>query len=82
MTRTTDIRWFLLVAANVAVWCVLSLQQSVGANPRAASNNTSPTAIQQRNEIIAQLREIKAGINQLVSYRQNGSLPEPDPIRP
>jgi hypothetical protein len=80
MTRTSNLRWILLVAANVAFWCVLSLQQTAGANSQI---NTGPTtATQQRAQIIAQLKEIKTGINILVQYRRNGALPETDSLQP
>ena len=58
MTRPSNLRWILLVAANVAFWCVLSLQQSQGANyGTTASGGPSPS--QQRAEIIAELKEIR-----------------------
>ncbi|MGD9722396.1 MAG: hypothetical protein AB7O59_12905 [Pirellulales bacterium] len=81
MKRDTGLRWALLIAANVAVWCVLSLQQSLGANNQTTVAGTS-IATQQRAEMISQLKEIKTSINILVQYRRNQSLPEPDPIQP
>jgi hypothetical protein len=81
MSQDTRLRWLLLVAANVAVWCVLSLQQSHGANNQLTVAGGS-SATQQRAEIIAQLKEIKTGINILVQYRRNGALPETDPLQP
>ena len=81
MTRSRNLRWALLVAANVAFWCVLSLQQTAGANNQIGSAGAA-TATQQRGEIIAQLKEIKTGINILVQYRRNGALPEADPVQP
>jgi hypothetical protein len=80
MTHSSNLRWVLLVAANVAIWCVLSLQQTAGANGQFNAGAT--TATQQRAEIIAQLKEIKTGINVLVQYRRNGALPETDPVQP
>ena len=77
----SSLRWTLLVAANVAIWCVLSFQKSEGANNQfVAPGGITPT--QQRAEIIAQLKEIKTGINLLVAYRRNGALPETDPLQP
>ena len=81
MTRPGNLRWLLLVAANVAFWCVLSLQQTADANNQLGSA-TAQSATQQRNEIIAQLKEIKTGIDILVQYRRNGALPEADPVQP
>ncbi len=81
MNSPSNLRWALLVAANVALWCVLSLQQTQGANSgMTMQGGVTPT--QQRAEIIAQLKEIKTGINILVAYRRNGALPETDPLQP
>jgi hypothetical protein len=90
MTRESKLRWSLLGAANVAVWCVLSLQQSQGQirpNGGFGGNNQLTaagelSATQQRAEIIAQLKEIKTAVNILVQYRRNESLPQPDPLQP
>lgn len=78
MTRATNLRWGLLVAANVACWCVLSLQQTDGANPRTIAPS-GPTPTQQRAEIIAQLKEIKTDLRQFIQLRQTGALPMPEP---
>jgi hypothetical protein len=80
MTIKVDLRYVLLVAANVVFWCMLSLQQSRAAGGMTASNGPSPT--QQRAEIIAQLREIKAEVKFLCAWRRNEALPQPDPIQP
>ena len=81
MTRSSNLRWILLVAANVAFWCMLSLQQSHGANGGTTAPG-GPTPTQQRSEIIAQLKEIKTAVNILAAYRRSGALPETDPLQP
>ena len=81
MTQSNGWRWTLLVAANVAFWCMLGLQQSQGANS-AMTMQSGVTATQQRAEILAQLKEIKTGIDILVAYRRSGALPETDPLQP
>ena len=51
--------WSVLLFANVVAWSVLSFQGSTGAAPqdvRAPFDN----AVQQRNEMIRELQEIKA----------------------
>ena len=73
MTVSINLRWTLLVAANVVFWCVLSLQQSEGANSGMTAPG-GPTPTQQRAEIIVQLKEIKTAINILVAYRRNRRL--------
>jgi len=77
MTRDRKIRWTLLVTANVAFWCVLSLQQSHGANNQL--NTADAIAAQQRSEIITELREIKTSVNNLVQYRRSEALPSAFP---
>ncbi len=81
MSRNSSLRWVLLVATNVAFWCMLSLQQTNGANSGPTAPTTSVAQLQ-RAEMIAQLKEIKTGINILVAYRKNGALPETDPLQP
>jgi hypothetical protein len=82
MTLKTDSRWMMLLAANAMFWCMLSFQQSWGAgargNAQSAMNGPSPT--QQRAEIIAQLKDIKAEVKALLIYRQNGALPTTEPV--
>ncbi len=80
MTRKIDFRYVLLVAANVAFWCMLSLQQSNAAGHMTGPTGPSPTL--QRAEIIAQLKEIKAEIKTLSAWRRNEALPQPDPVQP
>lgn len=54
----TDRRWFLLVAANVLVVCVLSFYRTSGAAPQAAQPPFA-NAVDQRNEMIRELQEIR-----------------------
>jgi hypothetical protein len=84
MTIKIDLRWVILLAANALFWCMLSFQQTQGAGTRAAapSGLSGPSATLQRAEIIAQLKEIKAEIKALVTFRQNGALPTPEPSQP
>ena len=84
MTRNPNHRWIMLLAANALFWCMLSFQQTRGAGPRTAApgGTGGPSATLQRAEIIAQLKEIKAEIKTLVIFRQNGSLPTPEPSQP
>ena len=81
MTFSIRLQWILLAAANGAFWCMLSLQQTVGANPRTTAPS-GPSATQQRAEMIAQLKEIKAELKTLTSLRQNGALPVIDTSQP
>jgi hypothetical protein len=80
MTRKTDLRWVLLVVANVAFWCMLSLQQSNAA--ARASAPGGPSATQQRAEIIAELKAIRHEVKFLAAWRRSEALPEVNPIQP
>lgn len=49
--------WLVVVAANVAAWCMLGFYGTIGAAPQ----NAAPfrNAVEQREEMIRELREIK-----------------------
>jgi hypothetical protein len=80
MTRNGKLRWTLLVATNAAFWCVLSLQQSHGANNQLNRTDGS-LAAQQRSEMIIELKEIKTAVNMLVQYRRSEALPSAVPLQ-
>ena len=50
--------WMLLVAANVLMWSVLSFSSRSGA-AQAGGEQPFANAVQQRNEMIRELQEIK-----------------------
>ena len=50
--------WMLLVAANVLMWGVLSFSSRSGA-AQAGGEQPFANAVQQRNEMIRELQEIK-----------------------
>lgn len=50
--------WAVLIAANVVFLCVLSLYRSTSAAPQAAQQPFA-NAVEQRMEMITQLREIQ-----------------------
>ncbi len=59
MSRQGMICWAMLIGVNVLVWCVLGFYGTSGAAPqgdRQPFNN----AVEQRNEMIRELSEIKA----------------------
>ncbi len=72
MTRRTG--WTLLIAANVLCYCVLSFyQRTDAAGPR---QNPPPFAnsVQQRMEMIGELREIKDLLKQQNALFRSGNL--------
>ena len=72
MTAQSKLRWMLLVGANVLCWCVLSFYQSTD----AAQEDNLPfaNAVQQRMDMIAQLKEINAELKSQHALLRSGSL--------
>jgi len=54
----SKLRWSLLVAANVVVWCVLSFYQASSAAP-GAGKAPFANSVEQRQQMIRELQEIK-----------------------
>lgn len=59
MARNANLRWALLVAANVVGWCVLGLYRPGTAAPREAQPPFA-NAVEQRGEMIEQLKAVVA----------------------
>jgi|GEM_PF-1984442 hypothetical protein len=57
MTRQNCTKWTLLVAANVLVWCMLSLYGPIGAAPQGGVQPFA-NSIDQRNDMIRELKKI------------------------
>ncbi len=53
--QKVNIFGFLLLAANVALWCMLGFSSTTTAAPRQPFGN----AVEQRQKIVNELREIK-----------------------
>jgi len=65
--------WTLLIAANVALWCVLSFYGSARAtppNPRLPFSNS----VQQRNQIIKLLKDNNELLRKQNALLQSGKL--------
>jgi hypothetical protein len=73
VVRTTSQRWMILVVANVAGWCMLCLHQSTGAAP-AKETGPFANAVEQRFEMINQLREINAQLKEQNALLRSGNL--------
>lgn len=65
-------RGTLLVVANVVTLCVLGFFQTTNAQPR--DNQPFANAVEQRQEMIAQLREIAALLKEQNALLKSGKL--------
>ena len=78
MSKLTTFRFGLLVCINVLGWCVLSFQQtpsSAQTNPGANADNLPfANSIVQRQEMIANLKDINAEIKAANALLRSGKL--------
>ena len=72
MTKPTIFRLGLLVSLNALGWCVLSLQQATHAQNQ--DNLPFANAVQQRQEIIAELKVISAELKNQNALLRSGKL--------
>ena len=72
MTKPTIFRFGLLVGVNVLGWCVLSLQQASHAQNQ--DNLPFANAVQQRQEIIAELKVISGELKNQNALLRSGKL--------
>ena len=64
-------KWFVLVLLNVALWCAFAFSQHTGAAPRGV---TPANPVVQRNQIVAELQEIKALLQTQNALLRSGEL--------
>lgn len=76
--KRPPLRWALLIAANAAAWCVLSFFQTTTAAPPPAERFQFGNAIEQRQEIINQLKELNAAVKEQNAMLRSGR-PQPIP---
>ena len=72
MSKKVNIRWVGLVIANVLVWCVLSFYGSTAAAPQSARQPFS-NPVEQRHEMIRELKEIKALLKEQNALLRNAA---------
>jgi hypothetical protein len=72
MTRSLTVRWSLLVAANVAVLGMLGFYSTGGAAPQAGQPPFA-NSVEQRAEIVQELREIKELLKEQNSLLRGGA---------
>jgi hypothetical protein len=78
MTRALLLRWSLLVTANVAVLCMLGFYSTGGAAPQAGQPPFA-NSVEQRSEMIQELREIKELLKEQNSLLRGGDTPKNQP---
>jgi len=73
MLQKINMRWALLLTANVAMWCVLSFYESTTAAPKGARQPFA-NAVEQRAEMVRQLEDITALLKEQNALLRGGKL--------
>jgi hypothetical protein len=71
--KSTSFRWAVLVSANVLGWCMLCLHQNGTAAPPPGTPPFA-NAVEQRIEMIEQLRQINAQLKEQNTLLRSGTL--------
>ncbi len=77
--KATTSRWWVLIAANVLVVCMLSFYRTSGAAPQTGQQPFA-NAVDQRNDMIRELKEIRALLqeqNAMLRERTNSKATAP-----
>jgi hypothetical protein len=72
MTRRAG--WALLVAANVVCYCVLSFYQTSNAQQRTGGEAPFANSVEQRIEMVNELKEIKNLLKEQNALLRSGNL--------
>ena len=72
MTQKSNRRWTVLVGANVLFYCMLSFYQASDA--QSPPSQPFANAVEQRIEMIGQLREINAELKAQNALLRSGTL--------
>lgn len=73
MARANQGRWLLLGVVNVLFWCVLSFYQTGTAAPQD-DNLPFANSVQQRIDMVTQLKEINAELKAQNALLRSGTL--------
>jgi hypothetical protein len=73
MKSSLSLRFALLIGANALLWCMLSLQQPSAAAP-AKESQPFANAVEQRFEMIRELKEINAQLKEQNALLRSGNL--------
>ena len=71
--KKASFRWSALIAANVLFCCVLSFYQTTGAAP-TPPRLPFANSVEQRGEMIKQLKEINAQLKEQNALLRSGNL--------
>jgi len=81
MNRSLVLRWSLLAAANAGVLCMLGLYSIGGAAPQAGQPPFA-NSVEQRAEIVQELREIKELLKEQNSLLRGGASKQAEVSEP
>ena len=81
MKRFCVLRWSLLVAANATVLCMLGLYSTGGAAPQAGQPPFA-NSVEQRAEIVQELREIKELLKEQNTLLRGGAAKQAEVSEP
>ena len=81
MKRSLVLRWSLLAAANAAVLCMLGLYSTGGAAPQAGQPPFA-NSVEQRAEIVQELREIKELLKEQNTLLRGGASKQAEVSEP
>jgi hypothetical protein len=73
MNTNTSCRWTMLITANALAWCMLCFHQSGTAAPPAATPPFA-NAVEQRFDMIDQLKQINAQLKEQNALLRSGGL--------
>ncbi len=73
MNRNASIRWMTLVAANAFAWCMLCFHEQGTAAPPPPTPPFA-NAVEQRIEIIEQLKQVNAQLKEQTALLRSGTM--------
>lgn len=73
MLQKNNIRWVVLLCANVALWCVLGLYGNISAAPQGGRQPFA-NAVEQRAEMVRQMEEINASLKETNTLLRSGKV--------
>jgi hypothetical protein len=74
MKSNSSFRWAVLISANVLAWCMLCFHQDSTAAAPAAPTPPFANAVEQRIEMIEQLKQVNALLKEQNALLRSGTL--------
>ncbi len=72
--RKQSTRWMLLIVLNVAAWCMLGFYQNSVAAPKKGPQLPFGNPVEQRGEMVQQLKEIKSLLKEQNQLLRSGRV--------